>query len=78
MFFVALFPQFLRPGEAVLPIALAMAGTIIVFDLIWYSILAALADRARHTFAGRLQRRLERVTGGIMVAFGIRLAAELR
>jgi len=77
-FFVALFPQFLRPGEPVLPVALAMAGTIIVFDLIWYSTLATLADRARQTFGGQLQQRLERVTGGIMVAFGLRLAAELR
>jgi threonine/homoserine/homoserine lactone efflux protein len=77
-FFVALFPQFLRPGAPVLPIALAMAATIVLFDLIWYSTLAFTVDRARRIRGPRIQHRLERVSGAVMVAFGLKLASETR
>jgi hypothetical protein len=36
---VALFPQFVRPGEPVLPLALGMAGAIVLFDLAWSPLL---------------------------------------
>jgi threonine/homoserine/homoserine lactone efflux protein len=46
-FFVALLPQFLRPGAPVLPIALGMAAAIVLFDAIWCSRLAFTVDRGR-------------------------------
>ncbi len=77
-FFVALFPQFLRPGTPVLPLALAMAATIVLFDLVWYSALAFTVDRARTVLGPRVQRRLERLSGAVMIGFGLRLGAEAR
>jgi threonine/homoserine/homoserine lactone efflux protein len=77
-FFVALFPQFVRPGAPVLPLALGMAAAIVVFDLVWYSTLAFTVDRARTIVRPHLQRRLERVTGAVMVGFGVKLATEAR
>jgi len=77
-FFVALFPQFVHPGAPVLPLALAMAATIVVFDLVWFSTLAFTVDRASTVLRPRLRRTLERVAGGVMVAFGVQLAAEAR
>jgi threonine/homoserine/homoserine lactone efflux protein len=77
-FFVALFPQFVRPGAPVLPLGLSMAAAIVVFDLVWYSTLAFSVDRARTILRPHLQRRLERVTGTIMVGFGAKLATEAR
>jgi threonine/homoserine/homoserine lactone efflux protein len=78
VFFVALFPQFLRPGAAVLPAALMMAAVIVSFDLIWYSALALLVDRAGRVLRPRLHRALERFTGAMLIGFGVRLAAESR
>jgi threonine/homoserine/homoserine lactone efflux protein len=78
VFFVALFPQFLRPGEAVLPAALTMAALIVVMDLIWFSVLAYLVERAAVIFRPRMRRVLERVTGSVMIALGLRLAVEAR
>jgi threonine/homoserine/homoserine lactone efflux protein len=78
VFFVALFPQFLSRDAPVLPLALAMAATIVVFDLVWYSLLAYTVDRANTMLRPRVQRLLERVTGGVMVALGLRLATESR
>ena len=78
VFFVALFPQFLTPGTAVLPAALAMASVIVVLDVAWYGMVALLVDRFRRAVAPRLLRRIERVTGAVLVAFGLRLAVEAR
>jgi threonine/homoserine/homoserine lactone efflux protein len=77
VFFVALFPQFVPHGAPVLPAALVMAGVIVAFDLVWYSALALVVHRAKRAFAGgRWNRRVERLTGAVLVALGVRLALE--
>ena len=78
VFFVALFPQFLTRGSPVLPYALAMAGVIVVLDVLWFSTLAYALDRARVLLKPRVQRGLERFTGAIMIGLGVRLATESR
>ncbi|HEY7047646.1 MAG TPA: LysE family translocator [Jatrophihabitantaceae bacterium] len=78
VFFVALFPQFLSPHAAVLPAALAMAGVIVAFDVIWFSTLTWLVDRAGALLRPRLHRLLERFTGAVLIGLGARLAAEVR
>jgi threonine/homoserine/homoserine lactone efflux protein len=79
VFFVALFPQFIPRGAAVLPRALAMAAVIVAVDLIWYSTLALLVARARRAFVdGGWGRRVERLTGAVLIGLGIRLALERR
>jgi len=79
VFFVALFPQFIPRGAAVLPSALAMAAVIVAVDLVWYSTLALLVARARNAFvAGGWGRRVERLTGAVLIGLGIRLALERR
>jgi threonine/homoserine/homoserine lactone efflux protein len=79
VFFVALFPQFIPRGAPVLPRALAMAAVIVAVDLVWYSVLALLVARARTAFvAGGWGRRIERLTGAVLIGLGIRLALERR
>jgi len=78
LFFVALFPQFLAPGAAVLPAALAMAAVIVAFDVLWYGSVALLVDRARRAVRPRLVAAVEKVTGAVLLGFGVRLAAESR
>jgi threonine/homoserine/homoserine lactone efflux protein len=79
VFYVALFPQFVPPGAPVLPSALLMAATIVAVDLVWYSALAYAVTRARRAFVdGPWARRVERLTGTVLVALGVRLAFERR
>lgn len=78
VFFVALFPQFLEPGTAVLPAALAMALVIVTLDMFWYSTLIYAVHRMRILLRPRVHQWLERVTGGVLVALGIRLAVDTR
>ena len=74
VFFVALFPQFLTPGTAVLPAALAMAATLVVLDFAWFATLAWAVDRAGRLLRPRLRAWMERTTGAVMIAFGVRVA----
>jgi threonine/homoserine/homoserine lactone efflux protein len=78
VFFVALFPQFLRSDAPVLPYALGMAGVIVALDVAWFSVLAFAVDRARRILQPKVQAALERFTGAVMVGLGIRLATESR
>ena len=79
VFFVALFPQFVPRGTPVLPATLAMVGVIVAFDLVWYSVLAALVARAKRRFIeGGWARRFERVTGAVLIGLCVRLALERR
>jgi threonine/homoserine/homoserine lactone efflux protein len=79
VFFVALFPQFVPHGYPVLPATLAMALIIIACDLVYFSALAVVVTRAKQAFQrGPWARRMERVTGTVLVALGLRLAFEPR
>jgi len=78
VFFIALFPQFLSPHSAVLPAALAMAAVIVVLDFAWFGLLAWTVDRAGRVLRPRIRRVMERTTGGVMVALGLKVAAQAR
>jgi threonine/homoserine/homoserine lactone efflux protein len=79
VFFVALFPQFLHDGQSVLLTTLAMAVLLIAVDLVYFTLLALAVARARRAVVGsRLARRIERVTGAVMVGLGVRMALERR
>jgi threonine/homoserine/homoserine lactone efflux protein len=79
VFYVALFPQFVPDGQPVLPYALAMAGLLAVFDLVWYSALAFGVTRAKRAFVeGPWLRRVERFTGVVLIGLGVRLALDRR
>jgi threonine/homoserine/homoserine lactone efflux protein len=79
VFYSALFPQFVPEGTPILPAALAMAAMAVTFDLVWYSALAYAVTRARTAFVqGPWARRVERLTGAVLVGLGVRLALERR
>jgi len=79
VFFIALFPQFLHHGESVLLTTLAMALLLIAVDLVYFTLLALVVSRARHAVVGsRMARRIERLTGAVMIALGVRVALEQR
>jgi threonine/homoserine/homoserine lactone efflux protein len=76
VFFIALLPQFVPHGAPVLPWTLAMAAILICVDLVYFSALAWAVTRAKRALVG--SRRIERITGAVMVALGLRVALESR
>lgn len=77
LFYTTFLPQFIRPGDPVLLLSIAMAGVHILLGIVWLSTYAWLLDHAVEAFRGsRLRRVLDSVTGGVLVALGIRVAAD--
>jgi threonine/homoserine/homoserine lactone efflux protein len=77
LFYTTFLPQFIGPGDPVLPLSLAMAGTHILLGLVWLSTYAWVLDRTLEAFRGsRVRRALDALTGAVLVALGIRVAAD--
>jgi threonine/homoserine/homoserine lactone efflux protein len=78
VFFIALFPEFLRLHTDPLLYAVAMAATIVAFDVVWFSTLAWAIDGAPALLRPRVQRMMQRFTGAVLIGLGVRLVAEAR
>jgi threonine/homoserine/homoserine lactone efflux protein len=79
LFFLTFLPQFVDRDAAVLPQTLTLAGIHVIVGLIWLSAYARLVHRARGLLsAPRVKAWLERTTGAVLVAFGLRVAVERR
>jgi threonine/homoserine/homoserine lactone efflux protein len=79
IFFIALFPQFVGDRGSVLPTTLLMVALVVMLDFVWYTTLAVLVSRARAAYSGsRLSRRVERLTGVVLIGLGARVALEQR
>jgi threonine/homoserine/homoserine lactone efflux protein len=77
LFYTTFLPQFIGPGDPVLLLSVAMAGVHIVLGIVWLSAYAWLLDRAVEAFRGsRVRRALDALTGAVLVALGIRVAAD--
>ncbi|HEY0651424.1 LysE family translocator [Phenylobacterium sp.] len=79
VFYVSFLPQFLPAGAPAGPFIFLLAAMHAVMGLLWFAALIA----ATRPIAGVLQRAavvrwLDRLTGGVFLAFGVRLALERR
>lgn len=75
VFYLTFLPQFIAPGDPVLLVSLALAGIHVAMDVAWLTAYAATLDRVGRALWGpRVKTWMARVTGGVLVAFGVRLA----
>lgn len=78
VFFSSLLPQFAPAGGAFATM-LALGAVFIAITFVWlcgYAFVVARAGERLRT--GRIRRAIDAVTGGILVAFGVRVAAGAR
>ena len=76
IFYLALFPQFITPGQALLSASLLLAAIHVAETLVWLSTLAALGGRLGQLLRRRSARRwADRISGAAFLAFAARLAA---
>lgn len=79
LLFLTYLPQFIDESRPVLPQIAFLAGVHIVVGLIWMTLYAHLVARAHRTLTrSDVRRWLERVTGVVLIAFGLRVAIEQR
>jgi threonine/homoserine/homoserine lactone efflux protein len=79
LFFLALLPQFIEPDSTAKTLAFLTLGiTFVTTGTLWCLVLALSAARLRQFFRGnpRLRTTIDRMTGGLFIALGIRLAAD--
>ncbi len=73
IFFIAFLPQFVRPERGTVVLQFAVLGLVLVtLGVLGDSLVAVLAARTGRKLAAGVWR--ERITGGVLVALGIRLA----
>jgi threonine/homoserine/homoserine lactone efflux protein len=77
VFFVTFLPQFVMPGQPVLPRLLLLGGIFAVIGFTWMNVYGLFVTRMRDVItAPRVRQWMERVTGVVLLGFGARLAVE--
>jgi threonine/homoserine/homoserine lactone efflux protein len=77
VFFVTFLPQFVTPGQALLPQLLVLGLIFAVIGWTWMNVYGLFVTRIRDVItAPRVRQWMERVTGVVLLGFGARLAAE--
>jgi threonine/homoserine/homoserine lactone efflux protein len=79
VFFMAFLPAFVPAGASAVEFSLALGVWFIAETGLWLAVVAWLADRGvRWLRRPTVQRWIERVTGIVLIGFGLRLATESR
>ncbi|HSS60824.1 MAG TPA: LysE family translocator [Candidatus Limnocylindrales bacterium] len=77
VFFVTFLPQFVQPGQAVLPRLFELGVTFAVIGWVWMNVYGLFVTRLRQVItAPRVRQWMQRVTGVVLLGFGARLALE--
>ncbi len=77
VFFVTFLPQFVLPGQPVLPRLLELGVVFAVIGFAWMNVYGLSITRLRAWItAPRVRQWMQRVTGVVLLGFGARLALE--
>ncbi len=79
VFYLALLPQFISPGDAVVAKSLLLAAIHCVLGIAWFGFVSWGVERSRQLFLRPAIRRfMDGICGTMLLAFGLRLALEQR
>jgi threonine/homoserine/homoserine lactone efflux protein len=77
VFFVTFLPQFVLPGQAVLPRLLLLGVIFAMIGWLWMNVYGLFVTRLREVITTpRVRQWMQRVTGVVLLGFGARLALE--
>jgi len=68
-------PQFLNPQQPITTQLVGMSAVLVGLALAWYVVLTVLVGRLRSVIE-RFRSWIDRITGAVLIALGIRLAVE--
>ncbi len=79
VFYLALLPQFIGPGDAVLGKSLLLASIHFAEGMLWFTLVSFLVERSRQFFMRpRLRSVIDAACGTLFIALGLRLAWQHR
>jgi threonine/homoserine/homoserine lactone efflux protein len=77
VFFVTFLPQFVAPGQALLPRLFLLGVIFAAIGWTWLNVYGLFVTRVRDVITTpRVRQWMERVTGAVLLGFGVRLAVE--
>ena len=77
VFFVTFLPQFVVPGQPLLPRLLELGVIFAAIGWAWMNVYGLFVNRIREVItAPRVRQWMQRVTGVVLLGFGARLAVE--
>ena len=77
VFAFAFYPQFIPAAADVVGTTMLLGLLQVIVDATWYLVLAVLVGRAGDFFSrSTVRRRLERITGAVLIGLGVRLAVD--
>lgn len=75
LFYLTFLPQFIAPGEPVLRKSLWLALIHVLMGMVWLTVFISMLHALGGVFSrSSIRRKLEAVTGGLLIAFGLKLA----
>lgn len=78
-FYLAMLPQFIPAHASHLLMGLALAGIHDVEGIIWFTMLISAVHRARRFLgSNRIHKIMDRITGTVLIGFGLKLALSSR
>jgi RhtB (resistance to homoserine/threonine) family protein len=79
IFFTALLPQFVSPQDPALAVSLLLSAIAAATSLAWLTVYATLVPRAGDVLRrAPVRRAIDRITGTVLIALGVRLALSKR
>jgi threonine/homoserine/homoserine lactone efflux protein len=79
VFFASLLPQFAPPGDATVMGLLGLGLVFCAMTFVWLAAYASVVAKAGDVLRRRnIRRAIEGVTGAVLIALGLRIAAEQR
>ena len=79
VFYLTFLPQFVDPDRNILSQSMILASLHVLMGIVWLTFYARFIDRMAATLlTDRFKRRIEAVTGTVLMALGIRLAMARR
>jgi RhtB (resistance to homoserine/threonine) family protein len=79
IFFTSLLPQFVDRGHSVLLPFLVLGAVFVLMTVLWLVAYCLVAARAAETLQRpRVKAAMDRITGSVLIALGLRLAIEHR
>ena len=77
VFYATFLPQFIAPGQPVFATSVALACIHAAMNLVWLTVYGYGASRLADVMTrGRIRQGIEAATGLVLVAFGLKLAAD--
>ncbi|NDV25079.1 LysE family translocator [Desulfovibrio sp. JC010] len=75
VFYLALLPQFITPGESILRQSLLLMTIHFSMGIIWFSFVTLALGRVRHLVSGgKFKKRLEALSGVVFIGLGLKMA----